>query len=664
MAVIFGKGDLATFERATRREWLVTNGSGGYAAGTLALANTRKYHGLLVAALNPPGERWLLLAKLDEYLVADGTGYNLAANEVDGHAWEDGFIYLESVAVDPLPVFVYTMADIRLEKRICMVQGQNTTVVSYRVSCGQAAATIYLKPMVNCRGYHGLTRRGQVDFDPVAVPGGCRVTGLPQAPPLTLSTTRGEFIPGADWYYGLSYAVERERGEDAREDHFRPGQFRVECPAGEETVFYFVATAQPEPCSDPAGVWPAQKERLAALERLAGFSDPLATRLVRAADAFVVTRRSTGAATLVAGYPWFTDWGRDAMISLPGLTLVTGRPDAARQILGTFATYCRQGLIPNAFGDGEPLYNTVDASLWFFYAVDRYLAYTGDLAFVREEIYPVLLDIFRRYQGGTSFGIGMDDDGLIQAGEPGVQLTWMDAKVGDWVVTPRRGKPVEIQALWFNALKVLEGLATIFGEQSQVGELAGRVRDNFRRLFWNGEYFADCLGPDGPDQSFRPNQILAVSLPFAIAEEDAARRMVDRIYQSLYTSYGLRSLAPDDPNYQGRYLGDMRARDGAYHQGTVWSWLIGPFVSAYRKTRGYSPDSRTHAARLLSPFGQHLDDQGVGYIAEIFDGDQPLSPRGCFAQAWSVAEVLRAWVEEVLEKRPPMEEKYRRGDLT
>jgi len=659
----FGKGDLATFERGTRREWLVTNGIGGYAAGTLVLANTRKYHGLLVAALNPPGKRWLFLAKVDEYLESDGTGYNLAANEVDGRPWETGFVHLQSVTVDPWPLFVYQMADIRLEKRIIMVRGQNTTVVSYRVSCGGAAATLFLKPFVNCRGYHQLSRRGEVEFAVSGIPGGVLVRGRNGVPPLSLSVTGGEFLPGADWYYGLSYAVERERGEPDREDHFRPGQFRVTCPAGEETVLYFVATVEDGPCPDPAGVYPARKERLAELVRRPGLSDPLAVRLVTAADAFVVSRGAS--ATLIAGYPWFTDWGRDAMISLPGLTLVSGRFEAAREILDTFARHVREGLVPNAFLNGEPVYNTVDASLWYFYAVDRYLAYTGDLDFVRDQIWPCLLDIYRHYREGTSFGIGMDEDGLIRAGQDGVQLTWMDAKAGDWVVTPRRGKPVEVCALWYNALMVLEGLAAIYGEVLGAGTLAARVRESFLRLFWNeaAGCFYDCLGPDGPDGSLRPNQVLAVSLPFAVAQGEYARRTVGRVFRHLYTSYGLRSLSPDDPRYQGRYLGDQWARDRAYHQGTVWSWLIGPFVTAYRKAHGYSAASRDQAERFLAPFGQHLNDHGVGYISEIFDGDEPLVPRGCFAQAWSVAEVLRAWVEEVLEKRPPMEETYRKGLL-
>jgi predicted glycogen debranching enzyme len=659
--VFFGKGDLATWRRGTSREWLVTNGSGGYAAGTLVLANTRKYHGLLVAALDPPGDRWLLLAKLDEYLESDSTGYNLAANEVDGRLWESGFVHLQSVQVDPLPLFVYSMADIRLEKRVTMARGQNTTVVSYRVFCGGAGATLYLKPLVNCRGYHHLTRRGQVDFGAGLVPGGVEIRGAAQVPPLVLTATRGEFLPEPDWYYGLSYAVERERGEPDREDHFRPGQFRVECPAGEETVFHVTATVENGPWPDPALVYPAERERLAGLVSRPGLSGGFVSRLVTAADAFVVNRRST--ATLVAGYPWFTDWGRDAMVSLPGLTLVTGRFTAAREILGTFARQVKDGLVPNAFFDTGPVYNTVDASLWYFYAVDRYLAYTGDLAFVREEIYPVLGDIFRHYREGTSFGIGMDEDGLIRAGQPGVQLTWMDAKAGDWVVTPRRGRPVEVQALWYNALKVLEGLAAAFGEVSDAGILAGRVRENFRRLFWNpaAGCFYDYLGQDGPDASLRPNQVLALSLPFAVAEGE--NRVLARVFRSLYTSYGLRSLSPEDSRYRGRYLGDQVQRDGAYHQGTVWSWLIGPFVTAWRKTHGYSPESRDQAMRLLAPFGQHLNDHGVGYISEIFDGDEPLVPRGCFAQAWGVAEVLRAWVEEVLEKRPPWEEKYRRGAL-
>ena len=663
--MLFGKGDWTTFEQGIQREWLVTNGIGGFAAGTLVGANTRKYHGLLLAALEPPGGRRLLLAKLDEYLESGGTGYNLATNEVHGNLGEAGFVHLQAAAADPLPVFVYSMADIRLEKRVTMVRGQNTTVVSYRVYCPGRGATLWLRPMVNNRGYHRLTRRGEVDFTLLPLPGGVTVQG--PGPPLTLFATRGEFVAEPDWYYGLSYARERERGEGDREDHFLPGRFRVECAAGAETAFHVVACAEPGPWPDPAGVRAAELGYLAALVRRAGLSGTMA-RLVRAADAFVVSRRSTGTRTLVAGYPWFTDWGRDAMISLPGLTLVTGRHEVAREVLSTFARYCRDGLIPNAFATGgvEPLYNTVDASLWYFYAVDRYLAYTGDLAFVGDEIYPVLREIYDRYTGGTRFGIGMDDDGLIRSGAGGVQLTWMDAKAGDLVITPRRGKPVEIQALWYNALKVMEGLAGMLGQKPPDRRLAPRVRSSFRDLFWNEGQgcFHDGLDEEGrPDPSLRPNQLLAVSLPFAVAGGHAARAAVARVWRSLYTSYGLRSLAPDDPRYQGRYLGDQLRRDAAYHQGTVWSWLIGPFVTAYRKSEGYSAPSRAQAARFLTPFSQHLNDQGVGYIGEIFDGDEPLVPRGCFAQAWGVAEVLRAWVEEVLEKRPPREDEYRKGAL-
>jgi len=663
--VLFGKADWTTFEQGIQREWLVTNGIGGFACGTLVGANSRKYHGLLLAAMEPPGGRRLLLAKLDEYLESDGVGYNLATNEVRGSLGESGFVHLQAAAADPLPVFIYSMADIRLEKRVTMVWGRNVTVVSYRVFCPQRGAVLWLRPMVNNRGYHGLTRRGEVDFTVEPGPGGVTVGG--PAPSLTLFATRGDFMIEPDWYYGLSYARERERGQDDREDHFLPGRFRVECPPGTETVFHVVAAAEPGPWPDPAGVRAAELSRLAGLVRRSGLTGTLA-RLVRAADAFVVSRRSTGTRTLVAGYPWFTDWGRDAMISLLGLTLVTGRFEVAREMLSTFARYCRDGLIPNAFASGaaEPLYNTVDASLWYFYAVDRYLAYTGDLAFVRDEIYPVLREIYDRYTGGTAFGIGMDEDGLITSGAAGVQLTWMDAKAGEVVMTPRRGKPVEIQALWYNALKVMEGLAALLGQKPPDGRLAPLVRASFADLFWNREqgFFYDVLDEDGrPDPSLRPNQLLAVSLPFAVAGDHEARAAVARVWRSLYTSYGLRSLAPDDPRYRGRYLGDQFQRDAAYHQGTVWSWLIGPFVTAYRRTQGYSAQSRAQAARFLAPFSQHLNDQGVGYVGEIFDGDEPLVPRGCIAQAWGVAEVLRAWVEEVLEKRPPREDEYRRGAL-
>lgn len=657
----FGKSDWRTYERGIEKEWLVTNGIGGYASSTIINANTRKYHGLLVAAHNPPGWRVVQLVKLEERFDTGGCGYNLAANETRSGFVEHGFTHLQQVTVDHIPTFTYSFGDTVLEKTVFMIHGKNTTVILYKVVNGPEPGRLTLKPMVNCRGYHYITTEGDIDFSQIEKPGGVSIKGLEDIPPLLLTCREGSYFPEGHWYNGMNYAGERERGENPFEDHYIPGRFEISLQPRENKVITVIASTDEVDYDNfnAEKLLEKEKERINLLVEQAGYRDHLARRLVRATDAFIVHRRSTGKKTVIAGYPWFTDWGRDTMISLPGLTLVTRRFQEAREILITFARQSYKGLIPNSFriGAKDPIYNTVDASLWFVNAAYKYLVYTGDYGFVREEVYPTLKEIIHWYMHGTDFNIVMDGDGLLNAGTPDVQLTWMDAKVDDWVITPRHGKPVEINALWYNAVSILEALSIIYGEGIPYAGLTDKIKESFLQKFWNEEkgHLCDVVSPEGTDCRMRPNQLLAVSLPFGLLDTGKALRMVQQVWRELYVTYGIRSLSPSEPDYRGRYAGDRVYRDSSYHMGTSWSWLMGPFVTAYRKAHQYSPASRDQALRFILPFRDQLREHGVGYISEIFDGDEPVIPRGCYAQAWGVAEVLRAYVEDVLETRPPAE---------
>ncbi len=663
MVYFFGKNDWHTFEQGAQKEWLVTNGIGGYASGTIINANTRKYHALLTAALNPPGWRIVLLSKLDERFTAGDCTYNLAANEHKSGFSELGFIHLQQVAINPIPTFTYSFGDIFLEKTVFMVHGQNTTVVLYRVLNGAEPGVLTLTPMVNCRGHHYITSEGQIDFSQSMIKGGVMVKSREDMPSLLLTCDAGDYVADGKWYNDMFCAVEKKRGENPYEDLYMPGVFKIPFAAGESKTLTVIASTTKIGSLNGEKLLQAEKSRMGALVDQAGYSDHLARRLVRAADAFIVQRRSTGKKTVIAGYPWFADWGRDAMIALPGLTLVTGRFPEAGEVLSTFACHCQKGLLPNAFFDGlaDPVFNTVDASLWFVNAVDKYLVYTGDLEFIRANLYETVKEIINWYMKGTDYNIIMDRDGLLSAGSPRVQLTWMDAKVDDWVVTPRHGKAVEINALWYNAVRVFNKLSLLLGREMLHGDLPDKIKDSFQLEFWNesGGYLNDVVSPVGTDSSVRPNQLLAASLPYSMLSRDQISRVVRKVWQELYVTYGIRSLSPWDPLYKGVYLGDRLRRDGAYHQGTAWSWLIGPFITAYRRAHNYSADSRAQARRFIIPFRNQLRDHGVGYISEIFDGDEPAFPRGCVAQAWGVAEVLRAYVEDVLEIQPPAQKKIK-----
>ena len=637
------------------REWLETNVLGGFASSTVAGLNTRRYHGLLVAATKPPVGRMVLLSKLEETLVVNGRRYDLSANRYPGVIHPLGYQYLKQFRHDPFPSFLYGVEGLELEKSVFMVHGENTTVIRYELRGPMPESCLLeLRPLIAFRNYHSTTHEnGELDPGLEADTESVKVAPYPGLPPLYLSHTGARVERSGYWYRNFEYDAERERGLDFREDLFNPCVLTFEMRGARADI---VASTERRPADSVGALQAAEITRRNSVMAMAPARGPLVRMLARAADQFIVTRGQES--TVIAGYHWFTDWGRDTMIALPGLTLATGRYSLAKSILVAFSGAVNRGMLPNRFPDaGEsPEYNTVDATLWFFEAVRALLAYTADYGFVQEYLYGVLADIVAWHERGTRYGIHMDSDALLYAGEPGTQLTWMDAKIGDWVVTPRRGKPVEIQALWYNALCIMEHLAQTLGDESAMERyrsMAAVASWSFNRLFWNEN--AGCLfdvtngGP--PDAAIRPNQIFAVSLAYSMLSPERAKRVVENVQEHLLTPFGLRSLSSDDAQYQGRYTGGPRERDGAYHQGTVWPWLMGPFITAYLKVNQNSDTARRQAAAWLEPLKSHLQEAGLGQIPEIFEGDPPHRPCGCIAQAWSVAEVLRAYVEDVREFR-------------
>jgi predicted glycogen debranching enzyme len=648
----FGPEVCQDLESALHREWLETNGLGGFAASTIAGVNTRRYHGLLTAATKPPVGRLVLLAKLEETLFLDGRRFELSANRYPGVVHPQGYRYLTGFRLDPFPVFTYAVEGATIEKTVFLVHGRNTVVVQYELR--GTGGVLEVRPLIAFRDYHSTTHENRGLNPDVKRRGNvAAVAPYPGLPELHFSYDAAAMETTGQWYRNFEYDAERQRGLDYQEDLFNPLVLRFDL--GRRRTATIIASTAATEVERAADLRRREIDRRAQVLQAASSDDPLVRALHTAADSFIVARGDQE--TVVAGYHWFSDWGRDTMIALPGLTLVTGRADVARRILLAFAPHVNQGMLPNWFPDaGEaPEYNTVDAALWFFEAVRALLQHTGDYDFVRENLYAVLAGIIDWHVRGTRYGIRVDGDGLLASGEPGVQLTWMDAKVGDWVVTPRHGKPVEIQALWHNALRIMETLAARFGDRAgrrRYAAMAALARRSFNRLFWNDAAgcLYDVVGPAGPDASIRPNQILAVSLAHSMLPAGKARQVVSVVERDLLTPYGLRSLAPADPQYRGRYEGDPWSRDSAYHQGTVWPWLLGPFITAYVKSRGRSPESRARAAEWLAPLRDHLNDAGLGHVSEVFDGDAPHRPGGCVAQAWSAAELLRAALEDVMEK--------------
>jgi len=655
MVVNFGREICGELSAAEQREWLATNGIGGFASGTVAGVLTRRYHGLLMAALKPPLGRTLLVSKLEETARYQGQEFALSTNRWGGGAVApDGFRQIENFRLEgTTPVWQFACADAIVEKRVWMQPGANTTYVRYTLLRGHAPIELELKALVNYRDYHSITHAGNWQMRISPVERGLRVLAYDGATPFYMFSASARIEPAHVWYQNFELAVAHYRGLDDREDHLHAGTFRARLGPGESVTIVLSTEAAPNLNADAA--WQERVEHEgSALDRWAA-SDTQITdaapawirQLVLAADQFIVGRPlkdDPGARSVIAGYQWFGDWGRDTMIALPGLALTAGRPDLARNILRTFARFVDQGMLPNVFPDAgqTPEYNTVDATLWYFEAIRQYFAATRDVEFLKE-IFPVLADIVDWHVRGTRYNIRVDAaDGLLHAGEPGVQLTWMDAKVGDWVVTPRIGKPVEVNALWYNAALTMADFARVLQKPTGTYEsMAKRARSGFQK-FWNESagYCYDVVdGPVGHDDSLRPNQLFAVSLPQSPLTPEQQRAVVDVCARHLLTSHGLRSLTPSHPDYKGRYGGRPRERDGAYHQGTVWGWLLGPFVLAHLRVY-QNPEA---AAAFLAPMEHHLNVHGLGTVAEIFDGDPPFTPRGCIAQAWSVAELLRAW---------------------
>jgi predicted glycogen debranching enzyme len=657
MMIEFDQESCRDLNVALTREWLETNGIGGFSASTIAGLNTRRYHGLLTAATKPPVGRFVLLSKLEEVLLIDGRRCELSSNQYPGVTHPQGFKYQTGFCLDPFPRFTYEIEGVRLEKCVFMVQGENTTVVQYELEqsfAGNRDIKLEVRPLIAFRDYHGTTHENSA-LDPHVETDSLQTSLKPywDLPALHLAHNLADVDPNGFWYRNFQYAVEQERGLDFAEDLFSPCALTFDLNATKKISI--IASTERRQAINADSYRQAEIERRSIITKDVDATNWLVSLLRTAADQFIVAREQ--GETIIAGYHWFADWGRDTMIALPGLTLVSGRWDIAKDILAEFATHVDQGMLPNRFPDaGEaPEYNTVDATLWLFEAVRSFVQYTGDYEFVRTNLYSVLQDIVNWHVKGTRYGIHVDDDGLLFSGEPGVQLTWMDAKVGDRVVTPRHGKPVEIQALWYNALRVMEDLAERFNDPNaklEYGTMADKACASFNKRFWNEQAgcLYDVINGEIRDASIRPNQIIAISLTNTMVATERAKSILSVIERELLTPRGLRTLSPSDPNYIGRYEGAPGTRDGAYHQGTVWPWLMGPYITASVRTLGRKA-GRTLAATWLENFQQHLHEACLGQVSEIFDGDAPHAPRGCVAQAWSVAELLRAIVEDIEQPR-------------
>jgi predicted glycogen debranching enzyme len=674
---------LSRFEDALQKEWLITNGLGGYASSTVLGINTRKYHGLLVAALHPPRDRRVFLTKLDEDVSVENDVYRLGANEFQDGFFPRGYRFLKEFSVSPFPKYVYALPNVDVQKTIYMPYGKNATITLYDISNSNSFdVKVRVFPIVNWRYFHSVTNRSKASLEFVQKQDGAIVEMSLKStqPVLMMSATDGHYFAWGKWVERIYLREEAHRGESCVDDCYQPGCFETSVKAGEIKNFAIVAVAGenevgardvlaqlPSTTFDLTSLCEEEKSRCGNL--LVGFhgthrtlsSNSWLDWLVLATDTFLVQGGSEGQEAVIAGYHWFESWGRDTFISLPGLVLVPGRFEYARRILLSFGKYCKQGLVPNFLPEqtGQPVYNTVDATLWFVNATLQYLKYTGDFRFVREQLWETLKSIVENHLEGTGFNIRVDTDGLLSHGP---QLTWMDATSKGEPVTPRAGKAVEIQALWYNTLKTAELLAQNFDETSEAEnylQLADKTRKSFAEKFWNAEKgcLFDVVSQYEHDSSLRSNQILAVALDFSMLDSVRKNIVVDVVQRELLTPYGLRTLSRNDSRYVGAYIGNRESRDKAYHNGTVWPWLLGPFATAFLKTRGYTESAREYVLKnfFMPLFTEKIFEAGLGTLSEIFDGDPPHASRGCISQAWSVAEPLRAYVEDVMQVRPKHE---------
>ncbi|MEM3378072.1 MAG: amylo-alpha-1,6-glucosidase [Candidatus Bathyarchaeia archaeon] len=672
--ICLAREELVNFDYAVQKEWLITNGLGGYAASTVLGLNTRKYHGLLVASLHPPGDRTVCLAKLDETLQVGNTVQQLGINEFHEAIHPKGHLFLKQFSISPFPEYNYVVHAVEVKKTIFMPKKKNAVAVIYQALNNNEAVTFRIFPLLTCRHFHSVRQRASMSFSQQQESN--KVTVSFDAPKATIAaqTTLGNFVEKPVWIERLYYREEANRGESHLDDYYQPGYFELELPHGlSEFAIVSAASENSQECATVLETLgnsiSSVKAQLASeiawrASLLAKFYDKHSNVvasdwlnwLLLAADTFIV-KGSDSKPSVLAGYFWFETWGRDTFVSLPGLLLVTGQFEDARDILLNFMAYSKRGLIPNCVEDrcGEAFYNTVDATLWYVNAVLQFLKYTGDFNFVQKQLWEGLKKIVEYYERGTDFGIHLDSDGLLAHGP---RLTWMDAEVDGKAVTPRTGKAVEIQALWYNALMTMQQLSEKFDEKSlaeKYSEMALAARKSFNEKFWNSEggFLFDVIEESGCDASLRPNQIIAVALDFAMLDAEKCKRIVDVVRRELLTPFGLRTLARGDPRYKSMYVGDRRSRDQAYHNGAVWPWLLGPYVTSVHKTESSSAQELQNL--LMNLFTQQLAQAGLGTLSEIFDGDPPHKPRGCIAQAWSVAEPLRAYLEDVLQIRPRYE---------
>jgi len=649
----FSRESLFPFSKAIQKEWLAVNGMGGFSALALNGARSRYYHGLLVAALSPPVRRYLLLANLHEVITINDEKINLANSDQVKLKNNQGSKYIHQIDIDPVPKYIYRFGSDFLNKTILPIYGSNSVLINYKWN-GDENIRLKIRPLCTFRDFHGIEKKKlpKIDFsndsDMKLI-----VTG--ELGKYQISTSKGRYTNylkpevAKDFYY----QKEVGRGFNGIEDFYIPGEFRIELKPGEDVTLQ--AGLDIDEHIDFDTMYIAEKERQDNIIQNAAAKTDLHKELVLAADKFLVYRESTGKMSLLAGFPWFTDWGRDTMISLPGITLATGREHDATELLETFCDSIKYGLIPNRFSDydgDEAEYNTADASFWFFVGVLNLFEKTDNIELIKSKFLPAMDAIIEKHISGTIYNIKMDPaDKLITAGQKGTQLTWMDAKVDDIVMTPRHGKAVEINALWYNALMIRDAIAKKVDKTVKYSDLAKEVFDNFHKKFWNekGQCLFDVISDKKIDDKIRPNQIFALSLPFPLFEGDKAKAILQNVTEHLLTPYGLRSLSPQDKDFIGDFSGDRYKRDAAYHQGTVWSWLIGPYVFAYLYVNGFDKEQLERVVEIITPLLLHLNEDGISCISENFDGEFPLEGKGCFHQAWSVAELLR--IREILEEK-------------
>ena len=661
--------DWTTFKEGIKREWAVTNGIGGYAGSSMIGAHSRTHQGYLIASLHAPIERYLVFSKINETATV---GTRTVSFETSQHCasgktvYTEGQKFLTSFIYDGSVHYTYETDNFSFEKHITLKRNANVCAVSYELTAGDSDCTFTLTPLFNYREHSESSTPDTLRFDTFTedrtfylVPGKNKDIAI------RFQTSEGTFSERETVYdIDMQLQIEVDLETDGLDCHYCPVDLSIAVPANTTKKVSILCSIgdvneRPAPVSatEAFSILEENARCHAELFEKAGYRDSFANQLVLASDQFLTYRESTKMMTVLAGLPWFTDWGRDTMIAFTGLTLCTKRFKEAEEILLTFAQYIRHGIVPNMFPDDNmpPLYNTVDASLWYFYAVYQYLHYNPAAeaeAFVKEQIFPHLKEIISAYEKGTDFSIYMEDDGLIHAGSGLDQITWMDVRVGDWVATPRHGKPVEINALWYNALRIMESLCEKFDEDASAYRTrAEQVKESFNAKFWDSanQCLFDVVDGDEPDDHIRPNQVYAVSLPFSLLPEEQEKAVVALVEKELFVGCGLRSLAPDHPDYHGIYCGALAKRDAAYHQGTAWGFLLGGFFSAYMKVNHHSSSAAANAVRMLEPVRKHLTDSGcIGSISEIFDGDTPHNPRGCYAQAWSVWEVLRCYCEDIL----------------